>query len=81
MSDLNTIQEKLKEIIINKFNLKDNEEIIETTKFVEDLGAGSLDLVELVMQLEEDFDVEIPDEDFENVTTFGELVNLIISKK
>lgn len=81
MSDLNTIQEKLKEIIINKFNLKDNEEIIETTKFVEDLGADSLDLVELVMQLEEDFDVEIPDEDFENVTTFGELVNLIISKK
>lgn len=81
MSDLNMIKDKLKDIIINKFNLKSDEEIIETTKFVEDLGADSLDLVELVMQLEEDFDVEIPDEEFENIATFGELVDLIVAKK
>lgn len=81
MSDLNMIKDKLKDIIINKFNLKNDKEIVETTKFVEDLGADSLDLVELVMQLEEDFDMEIPDEEFENIATFGELVDLIVAKK
>lgn len=77
--NVEVIQESLKTIIKNKLTVKD--EIVNSTKLTEDLGADSLDLVELVMQIEEEFDIEIPDEEFENIATFGELVDLIVTKK
>lgn len=77
--NVEVIQESLKTIIKNKLTVKD--EIVNGTKLTEDLGADSLDLVELVMQIEEEFDIEIPDEEFENIATFGELVDLIVTKK
>jgi len=56
------------------------ESVVETARFAEDLDADSLDLVELVMGLEERFDVSIPEEDLEGVATVGNAVDLILSK-
>ena len=55
----------------------DEEEVTEQASFVDDLGADSLDIVELVMALEEEFDLEIPDEDAEKIATVGDAVNYI----
>ena len=76
MSDIET---KVKEIIAN--NLPDAGEIKSDSKFIEDLGADSLTLVELVMAFEEEFDVEVPDEDAEKLTSVSEVVKYITSKK
>lgn len=54
--------------------------VTETARFKEDLEADSLDLVELVMGLEERFDIEVPEEDLEGVTTVGKAVDLVLSK-
>lgn len=54
--------------------------VVETARFAEDLDADSLDLVELVMGLEEKFDVSIPEEDLEGVATVGDAVDLVIKK-
>jgi acyl carrier protein len=56
------------------------EAVVETARFAEDLDADSLDLVELVMGLEERFDVSIPEEDLEGVATVGNAVDLVLSK-
>jgi acyl carrier protein len=56
------------------------EAVVETARFAEDLDADSLDLVELVMGLEERFDVSIPEEDLEGVVTVGNAVDLVVSK-
>ena len=66
--------EKLKQIIADVLNV-DPEEITMTTTFMDDLGADSLDIVELVMALEEEFDIEIPDSDAEKVVTVGDVVD------
>lgn len=63
MSD---VQEKIKQIIVDELGV-DEAEVTENARFIEDLGADSLDLVELVMRFEEDFDIEIPDEDAEKI--------------
>ena len=63
MSD---IQEKIKQIIVDDLGV-DEAEVTENARFIEDLGADSLDLVELVMRFEEEFDIEIPDEDAEKI--------------
>lgn len=55
-------------------------EISESARFKEDLEADSLDLVELVMGLEERFDIEVPEEDLEDVTTVGQAVDLVLAK-
>ena len=55
----------------------DKEKVTPETSFVNDLGADSLDVVELVMELEDEFDMEISDEDAEKITTVGEVVNYI----
>jgi acyl carrier protein len=54
--------------------------VIETARFKEDLDADSLDLVELVMGLEEQFDIEVPEDDLEGVTTVGHAVDLVLAK-
>ena len=71
--------EKMKEIIAEQLNV-DEEAITEATSFKEDLGADSLDLFELVMALEEEFDVEIPSEDLEDLTTVGAVMEYLKGK-
>lgn len=68
--------DKLKKIIADVLNV-DPEEITPETTFTEDLGADSLDVFQIVMGLEDEFDIEIPAEKVEKITTVGEAVNLI----
>ncbi|NQT97300.1 MAG: acyl carrier protein [Candidatus Marinimicrobia bacterium] len=70
---------KVKEVIIDKLGIEE-EKITREAHFVDDLGADSLDTVELIMQLEEEFGIEIPDEDAENITTVGAAIDFIESK-
>lgn len=72
-------EEKIKSIIAEQLGVK-VEEIKPESSFIEDLGADSLDTVELVMALEEEFGIEIPDEDAEKMTTVGEAVKYIEEK-
>ena len=68
--------EKVKKIIVNQLGVADTAVTLEAS-FIDDLGADSLDIVELVMALEEEFDMEIPDEDAEKVVTVGDVVDYI----
>jgi len=70
------ILSKVKEIVVEQLGV-DEEEVTEQASFVDDLGADSLDIVELVMALEEEFDLEIPDEDAEKIVTVADAVNYI----
>ena len=70
------IFEKIKSIIIEQLQVSDTT-VTEESSFIDDLGADSLDLVELIMALEEEFGIEIPDEDAEKVVTVGDVVNYI----
>ena len=72
--------EKVKEIVAESLNVEEST-LSETTSFKEDLGADSLDLFEMVMAFEEAFDVEIPSEDLEQITTVGDVVKYIESHK
>ncbi len=74
------ILEKLKEIIVNQLGVEEGL-IKEDATFVDDLSADSLDIVELVMSIEEEFDMEIPDEDAEKIVTVGDVVNYIKENK
>lgn len=71
--------EKVKEVIEEKLNA-DGAEITENTNFKDDLNADSLDLFELVMALEEEFDIEIPSEDLEKLVTVGDVLNYLSDK-
>ena len=73
------VTEKVKEIIAEQLGVK-KEEVTDEAKFIDDLGADSLDTVELVMALEEEFGIEIPDEDAEKMVTVGEAVKYIEQK-
>ena len=66
----------VKEVVIEQLDC-DAAEVKEDSKFIEDLGADSLDVVELVMALEEKFDIEIPDEDAEKILTVKDAINYI----
>ena len=68
--------EKLKQVIADVLNV-DPEEITMDTTFVDDLGADSLDVFQIIMGIEEEFDIEIPPEDAEKISTVEEAVNLI----
>ena len=68
--------EKVKKIIVEQLGV-DADEVTAEASFVDDLGADSLDTVELVMALEEEFDLEIPDEDAEKITTVQDASNYI----
>ncbi|MHB8155054.1 MAG: acyl carrier protein [Candidatus Omnitrophota bacterium] len=73
------VAEKLKQIITESFGVKP-EDIKNESSFVDDLGADSLDLVELTMSIEEAFNIEIPDEDAEQLDTVGKVIAYIESK-
>lgn len=75
-----TIESKVKSIIADQLGVSD-EEIKPESSFIEDLGADSLDIVELVMAMEEEFEVEIPDEEAENIKTVGDAINYINTHK
>ncbi len=68
--------EKIREILCNQFDVEEDEVTL-TTRIGEDLGADSLDAVDMLMSLEDEFDVEIPDEEIENIRTVGDLVSYI----
>ena len=70
------ILEKVKGIIVEQLGVADTAVTMEAS-FIDDLGADSLDIVELVMALEEEFDIEIPDSDAEKVVTVGDVVDHI----
>ena len=72
--------EKVKEIVAESLNVEEST-LSETTSFKEDLGADSLDLFEMVMAFEDAFEVEIPSEDLEQITTVGDVVKYIESHK
>ena len=74
-----SVEEKVKDIISGQLGVK-KDEIKPESSFVDDLGADSLDTVEVVMALEEEFGIEIPDEDAEKITTVGESVKYIEDK-
>lgn len=76
---LEEVQVKLKEIVMDRLNAEE-EQIKPEASFVEDLGADSLDIVELIMGIEEEFDIEIPDEDAEKLTTVGETMSYVKAK-
>ena len=73
---MSTIEERVKKIVIEQLGIKDAEATNEAS-FVDDLGADSLDTVELVMALEEEFDTEIPDEEAEKITTIQKAIDYI----
>jgi acyl carrier protein len=75
-----TIEQKVKNIIADQLGVGE-EEIKITSSFIDDLGADSLDIVELVMAMEEEFEVEIPDEEAENIKTVQDAVNYITTHK
>lgn len=72
--------DEVKEVVVEQLNVNPDE-VKEESKFVEDLGADSLDVVELVMALEEKFDIEIPDSDAEKIVTVGDAIKYIQESK
>jgi acyl carrier protein len=74
-----SVDEKVKSIIAEQLGVK-SEEVTDQASFIDDLGADSLDTVELIMALEEEFNVEIPDEDAEKMNTVGDAIKYIESK-
>ena len=76
MASKDAIFEKVKDIIVSQLGVEEEEVTIEA-RFIDDLGADSLDIVELIMALEEEFDLEIPDEDAEGIRTVEDAVEYI----
>lgn len=68
--------EKVKEIVVEQLGVEEDEVTMESS-FIDDLGADSLDIVELIMALEEEFEIEVPDEEAEKITTVGDVVEYI----
>ena len=71
-----SVEEKVKEIIVDQLGVDENQ-VVASASFIEDLGADSLDTVELVMALEEEFDVEIPDEEAEKISKVQDAIDYI----
>lgn len=77
---MNEIQEKVVAIIVDKLGV-DADSVVPTASFTNDLGADSLDTVELIMELEKQFGIEIPDDEAENISTVQDALDLIASKQ
>ena len=73
---MSTIEERVRETVVEQLGVKEEEVTLEAS-FVDDLGADSLDTVELVMALEEEFETEIPDEDAEKITTVQQAIDYV----
>ncbi len=71
-----SIEDKIKKIIADKLSVEMNE-VVPDASFVDDLGADSLDLVELIMSMEEEFDIDISDEDAEGIMTVKDAINYV----
>ncbi|HOV90946.1 MAG TPA: acyl carrier protein [Syntrophorhabdaceae bacterium] len=71
-----TVAEKIKELIIKQLDSKESE-VVPEAKFIDDLGADSLDIVELIMALEDEYGIEIPDEDAEKMETVGDAIKYV----
>jgi acyl carrier protein len=78
--DREELLEQVKAVIVEQLNV-DADEVTEEASFVDDLGADSLDLVELVMALEDGFDIKIPDEEVEGIKSVGDAVDYIIEHR
>ena len=76
---MSNIEQQVKSIVAEQLGVKE-EEVTNEASFVDDLGADSLDTVELVMALEEEFDTEIPDEEAEKITTVQQAIDFVSSK-
>jgi acyl carrier protein len=74
-----SLEDRVSEIIVEQLGVT-KEEVVPEASFIDDLGADSLDIVELVMAMEEEFDVEIPDEDAEKIQTIGLAVTYLKEK-
>jgi acyl carrier protein len=75
-----SVEQKVKEIVVQQLGVNEDQVTTEAS-FIEDLGADSLDQVELVMAFEEEFNIEIPDEDAEKITNVGQAIEYITSKQ
>ncbi len=73
------VAKKIRALITEQLGIEE-EEVVPEAKFIDDLGADSLDTVELIMAFEETFDIEIPDEDAEKITTVQEAVDYVVAK-
>lgn len=80
MSSSEEIAERIKNIIVEQLGVS-KEELTPQASFIEDLGADSLDIVELIMALEEEYEMEIPDEDAEKIQTVEDVINYVQSKQ
>lgn len=80
MTNVSTVLERVTKVIVDRLGVDESEVKLEAS-FREDLGADSLDVVELVMELEDEFDMEISDEDAEQISTVGSAVKYIESKQ
>lgn len=80
MADTAAIESKVREIIVSKLGVEASQ-VTTTASFTKDLGADSLDTVELVMEFEKEFGMQIPDEDAEKIQSVGDAVTYISSKK
>ena len=74
---MENVFEKIRDIIAEQLGVEDPETITSETTFIDDLGADSLDIVELIMALEEEFDIEIPEAEAEKITSVGDVVEYI----
>jgi acyl carrier protein len=79
MADLSNVEEKVKDIIVEELGVE-REKLTGEASFMEDLGADSLDTVELVMAFEKEFDIDIPDEDAEKLRTVGDAMKYLHEK-
>ena len=76
MSDLQAMEEKVRDIIVEELGVE-RDKLADDATFMEDLGADSLDTVELVMEFEDEFDISIPDEDAEKIQTVGQAAKYV----
>jgi acyl carrier protein len=79
MTDMHELEEKVKDIIVEELGVE-REKLAEGASFMEDLGADSLDTVELVMAFEKEFDIDIPDEEAEKLRTVGDALKYLHEK-
>lgn len=72
----NSVEDKVKAIVVSQLGVEEST-VVNNAKFIEDLGADSLDIVELVMAMEEEFSIDIPDEEAENIRTVSDAIDFV----